>query len=188
MLALLLSAAGASAQLKFVDAEQLGLVNKLGPTENRYHRVDTDKYDLTQAEANLLRMPAGMALVFRTNSSQIAVRTHYLNYSMVRHSTTGVSQTGYDLYIRKDGGWLYAGSNAPKNEDAELVLVRNMDDSEKECLLYLPLFSELGRIEIGIDEGARIEASANPFRHRIIISGRASRTARAPDGRACLIR
>lgn len=171
LLALLLSAAGASAQLKFVDAEQLGLVNKLGPTENRYHRVDTDKYDLTQAEANLLRMPAGMALVFRTNSSQIAVRTHYLNYSMVRHSTTGVSQTGYDLYIRKDGGWLYAGSNAPKNEDAELVLVRNMDDSEKECLLYLPLFSELGRIEIGIDEGARIEASANPFRHRIIIFG-----------------
>ena len=66
LLALLLSAAGASAQLKFVDAEQLGLVNKLGPTENRYHRVDTDKYDLTQAEANLLRMPAGMALVFRT--------------------------------------------------------------------------------------------------------------------------
>ena len=171
LLALLLSAAGASAQLKFVDAEQLGLVNKLGPTENRYHRVDTDKYDLTQAEANLLRMPAGMALVFRTNSSQIAVRTHYLNYSMVRHSTTGVSQTGYDLYIRKDGGWLYAGSNAPKNEDAELVLVRNMDDSEKECLLYLPLFSELGRIEIGIDEGARIEASANPFRYRIIIFG-----------------
>ena len=131
LLALLLSAAGASAQLKFVDAEQLGLVNKLGPTENRYHRVDTDKYDLTQAEANLLRMPAGMALVFRTNSSQIAVRTHYLNYSMVRHSTTGVSQTGYDLYIRKDGGWLYAGSNAPKNEDAELVLVRNMDDSDR---------------------------------------------------------
>lgn len=52
--------------LKFVDAEQLGLVNKLGPTKNRYHRVDTDKYDLTQTEANLLRMPAGMALVFRT--------------------------------------------------------------------------------------------------------------------------
>ena len=35
LLALLLSAAGASAQLKFVDAEQLGLVNKLGPTENQ---------------------------------------------------------------------------------------------------------------------------------------------------------
>lgn len=171
LLVLLFSVAGASAQLKFVDAEQLGLVNKLGPTKNRYHRVDTDKYDLTQTEANLLRMPAGMALVFRTNSSQIVVRTHYLNYSMVRYSTTGVSQTGYDLYIRKDGEWMYAGSNAPKNEDAELVLVRNMDDSEKECLLYLPLFSELKRIEIGIDEGAEIEASANPFRHRIVIFG-----------------
>ena len=163
LLVLLFSVVGASAQLKFVDAEQLGLVNKLGPTKNRYHRVDTDKYDLMQTEANLLRMPAGMALVFRTNSSQIVVRTHYLNYSMVRYSTTGVSQTGYDLYIRKDGEWMYA--------DAELVLVRNMDDSEKECLLYLPLFSELKRIEIGIDEGAEIEASANPFRHRIVIFG-----------------
>ena len=30
---------------------------------------------------------------------------------------------------------------------------------------------QLGSIEIGIDEGARIEASANPFRHRIIIFG-----------------
>lgn len=79
-------------------------------------------------------------------------------------------------------------SNAPKNEDAELVLVRNMDDSEKECLLYLPLFSELGRIEIGIDEGARIEASANLSVTGSLFSGRASRTARAPDGRACLIR
>lgn len=168
---MLLTAAGASAQLKFVDAAQLASVNKLGPTANPYHRVDTQKYDLTQREAELLRMPAGLALVFRTNSSQIAVRTDYLDYSTTRNSTTAVSQNGYDLYIRKDGGWLYAGSNAPKNEHAVSVLVRNMDDSEKECLLYLPLFSELRGIEIGIDEGAKIESSDNPFRHRIVIFG-----------------
>lgn len=162
---------GASAQLKYVDATELGLVNKLCPTENRYHRVDTDKYDLTKNEANLLRMPAGMALVFRTNSSRIGVRTDFLDYNVTRSSTTAVSQVGYDLYIRRDGEWLYAGSNAPKDAHAEQMLIRNMDDSEKECLLYLPLFCELQRIEIGIDEGATIEALPNPFRHRIVIFG-----------------
>lgn len=171
LLTLLFIVTGASAQLKFVDAAQFELVNKLGPTENRYHRVDTHKYDLTENESNLLHMPAGMALVFRTNSSRIGVRTEFLNYSLSRSSTTAISQTGYDLYIRRDGGWLYAGSNAPKDEHAEQMLIRNMDDSEKECLLYLPLFSELKRIEIGIDEGATIEAMPNPFRHRIVIFG-----------------
>ena len=29
------------AQLRFVDAADLGLVNKLGPSEKRYHRVET---------------------------------------------------------------------------------------------------------------------------------------------------
>ena len=171
LLALLLFVTGVSAQLKFVDAAQFGLVNKLSPTENRYHRVDTHKYELTESEANLLHMPAGMALVFRTNSSRIGVRTEFLNYSLSRSRTTAVSQTGYDLYIRRDGEWLYAGSNAPKDEHAEQMLIRNMDNSEKECLLYLPLFSELKRIEIGIDEGATIETMPNPFRHRIVIFG-----------------
>lgn len=167
----LLVTAGASAQLRFVDAASLGLANKLAPTAHPYHRVDTERYDLTPAEANLLRMPAGLAVVFRTNSSQIAVRTAYRTFSTIRNSTTGVSQRGYDLYIRRDGEWLYAGSNAPKDEQAVMTLVRNMDGSEKECLLYLPLFSELERVEVGIDPGASIEAMPGQFRRRIVFFG-----------------
>lgn len=171
LLLLLLAATSAPAQLKFTDAAELTLVNKLCPTGNPYHRVDTDKYNLTKSEAGLLRTPAGMALVFKTNSTRIAVRTDYLNYSTTRNSTTVVSQTGYDLYIRQDGQWLYAASNAPKDKDTVLQLIQNMDDSEKECLLYLPLFSELGRIEIGTDEKATIVPAGNPFRHRIVVFG-----------------
>lgn len=171
LLLLAFAATDASAQLKFTDATELTLVNKLCPTENPYHRVDTGNYNLTKNEAALLRMPAGMALVFKTNSTRIAIRTEYLNYSTTRSSTTLVSQTGYDLYIRKDGEWLYAASNAPKDKDTVLQLIQDMDDSEKECLVYLPLFSELGRIEIGTDENASIAPSENPFRHRIVIFG-----------------
>lgn len=171
LLLLLVLTATASAQLKFTDAQNLTPINKLCPTRNPYHRVDTDRYDLTKAEAALLRTPAGMALVFKTNSTRIAVRTHYLNYSTSRHSTTVTSQAGYDLYIRRDGEWLYAASNAPKDKDTDLPLIQDMDDSEKQCLLYLPLFSELGRIEIGTDANAWIAPAENPFRHRIVIFG-----------------
>lgn len=168
---LLLFANFGFAQLRFVDAAELGLVNKLGPTSNRYHRVETSRYDLTRNEAALLKMSSGLAVVFRTNSSQIAVRADYADYNLSRLSTTAVSQVGFDLYIRKDGEWLYAASNAPKTEHDELVLVRNMNDGEKECLLYFPLFSELNRVEIGIDPKATIRAMENPFRHRILIFG-----------------
>ena len=168
---LLLSANSVFAQLRFVDAAELGLVNKLGPTKNRYHRVETDRYDLTRNEAALLKMSSGLAVVFRTNSSQIAVRADYADYNLSRLSTTAVSQVGFDLYIRRDGEWLYAASNAPRTEHDELVLIRNMDDSEKECLLYLPLFSELNRVEIGVDPRATIRAAENPFRHRILLFG-----------------
>ena len=170
--AALLFACNASAQLRFVDATELNLIGKAQPTPHPYHRIDTVRYKgFTKTENQQVRCSPGLALVFRTNSTRIELRPEYASFVYGGASTPRVASEGFDLYIRKDGGWLYAGSNAPKNEDAELVLVRNMDDSEKECLLYLPLFSELGRIEIGIDEGARIEASANPFRHRIIIFG-----------------
>lgn len=159
------------AQLRYVDAAELGLVNKLGATKNRYHRVETEHYNLTRNEAKLLRMPSGLAVVFRTNSTQIAVRAEYEEYSLTRLSTTGVSQAGFDLYIHREGEWLYAGSNAPADEHSELVLIRNMDNSDKECLLYLPLFSELRRVEVGIDSLAEIRALENPFRHRILFFG-----------------
>lgn len=171
LFALVFSATVASAQLKFVNVDQLTLVNKLGPTENPYHRVNIDKYDLTKGEAGLLRMPSGIAVAFKTNSARIAVRATYLSFSRIRNSTTMVSQTGYDLYIKQDGEWIYAASNAPKDENTALVLVQNMDTSEKECLLYLPLFSEVSSVEIGVTGDASIEAMPNPFRHRIIIFG-----------------
>ena len=46
-----------------------------------------------------------------------------------------------------------------------------MDNSEKECLLYLPLYSEVKSVKIGVDKDAKIEALENPFRHRVGIFG-----------------
>ena len=52
-----------------------------------------------------------------------------------------------------------------------MKLVGNMDYTDKECLLYLPLYSEVNSVQIGIAKGYTIEASENPFRHRVGIFG-----------------
>ena len=85
----------------------------------------------------------------------------------------GVALRGYDLYIKKDGKWLYAASKAPndKNLEANLVLISDMPEGEKECMLYLPIYSELRSLGIGIEEGAKIESLESPFRYRVGIFG-----------------
>ena len=53
----------------------------------------------------------------------------------------------------------------------EAPVVEHMDTTMKECLLYLPLHDEIAALEIGTDEGARLEAAPDPFRHRIVVIG-----------------
>jgi hypothetical protein len=85
----------------------------------------------------------------------------------------GISLRGYDLYIKKDGEWLYAASKAAGNgkEEDNLVIIKDMDDSMKECMLYLPIYSEEYSVKIGVQEGAVLESIESPFRHRIGIFG-----------------
>ena len=69
---------------------------------------------------------------------------------------TPIVNKGLDLYIKRNGKWQAAAVGRPSKTCSETVMIRNMDDSEKECLLYLPLYDELKSLEIGIEPGAKI--------------------------------
>lgn len=181
VLAALLLAFSAAAQTPknvkyvFTEASELNLIGKiLDGTPNPYHRVDTVKYKgFTTSENNQVRCPTGLAVLFRTNSSTISVKTQYGSFVYNAVNTMPVSYRGYDLYIRKDGNWLWAASGATKPEKAgdNLVLIKNMDNTEKECLLYLPIYCELYSVKIGVEEGASLKPADSPFRHRVGIFG-----------------
>lgn len=164
----------AAPKLKFHDAKQFTLVGKLMPgTPNPYHRIDTVKYKgFDKKELLQVRESAGLSIAFKTTSRTIAVKCQYGEVEWPQNST-GIAAHGFDLYIKKDGVWRWAGSGARSQEtlDKAQNLVTDMDGSEHECLLYLPLFAEINALEIGIDESASIEASPIPFRHRIAIFG-----------------
>lgn len=159
----------------YTEASELTLVGKLmpGKTANPYHRVDTSLYKgFTKRENLLVRMSSGMGCVFKTNSKSISILTEYGQMDDPVN-TMHISARGYDLYIRKDGKWLWAASgvNSRGKLDQPLTLIAAMDGSMHECLLYFPTYSEERSIKIGIEKGAVLAPIDNPFRHRIAIWG-----------------
>lgn len=172
--ALLVIAVNAAPKYVYTEASDLNLIGKIiENTSNPYHRVDTVKYKgFNEAENVRIRCSSGLAVLFRTDSRSIRLKPEYGYTSMAAH-TTGVSLRGFDLYIKKDGKWLYAASAAPAYDklDKEVPLINSMPEGVKECMLYLPIYSELYSLGIGVEEGSSIEALESPFRHRVGIFG-----------------
>lgn len=170
-----ISAASQEPGYDYTEASELTLVGKLmpGKTSNPYHRVDTTLYKgFTAGENQMVRMSSGMGCVFRTDSRCIRIQTTY-GHSNEAFNTNAFSARGYDLYIRRDGKWLWAGSCAATSKamDKPVTIVENLDGSMHECLLYFPLYSEEYSIRIGVESGRTMQPIENPFRHRIAIWG-----------------
>ena len=107
-LAVLLSAT-LSAQV-YTEASDLTLIGKIIDTPNPYHRVDTVRYKgFTKAENLQVRCPAGIAVLFRTDSPSITVQAEG-DFSYQANNTMRLASHGFDLYIRKDGEWLWAAA------------------------------------------------------------------------------
>lgn len=158
---------------RWVEASDLTMIGKLMDTPNPYWRVDTTVWKgFTSTENKQIRCSAGLGVVFRTDSRNIVIeierRAPYYG-----SSTTQIASAGFDLYIRKDGKWIWAGDVAFKPDYAggPQQLIANMDGSVHECLLYFPVHTELYSCRLGFDEGCLVEAMQNPFRHRIVFSG-----------------
>ncbi|UKI44968.1 MAG: SGNH/GDSL hydrolase family protein [Porphyromonadaceae bacterium] len=164
----------AAPKLKFYDAQQFTLVGKLMPgTFNPYHRIDTVKYKgFDKKELLQVRESAGMSIAFKTSSRTIAVRCEFGDVEWPQNST-GIAAHGFDLYIKKmaHGAGLVRAHARRKRSTRRSTSPPALDGTEHECLLYLPLFAEVNKLEIGVDADAPIAPSPNPFRHRIAIFG-----------------
>lgn len=172
ILALAVPAFGQDRQ--WTEASSLTLIGKLFPdTPNPYHRIDTVRFKgFTPKENAQVRMSSGIAVCFVTDSPYIYVKTDYANPANGAN-ITGNSSRGYDLYIKKNGEWLWAGCSGPAWDrlDREVRIVVNMEEVEHECLMYLPTFSEEKSILIGTAPGSIIRAMDPPFRHRVGLFG-----------------
>ena len=161
----------AGRQTQFIDADVLTITGKALPTPFPYHRVDTAVFKgLSASENQQARCGAGLAIAFTTNSSFIDVHPVY-KWEHKKDNITGIAAAGFDLYIKRDNKWVHAGAAAPRIRDSVFTIVSDMDDSEKECLLYLPLYSEIASLRIGVQAGEAIKGIPNPFKRKTVFFG-----------------
>ncbi|MGN0191622.1 MAG: SGNH/GDSL hydrolase family protein [Candidatus Cryptobacteroides sp.] len=156
-----------------VEASELNLVGKaFYDTPNPYHRIDTCRFKgFTPSENMQCRCAAGLAVLFTTDAEAIGVKMDFDHASDEAYR----SYRGFDLYIRKDGKWLWAGmTDFPynhKNKESVRRIVKEMAPGEKECLLYLPLYTDIKSCRICVAGATHIEAMESTFKHKIVFHG-----------------
>ena len=156
-----------------VEASDLNLVGKaFYDTPNPYHRIDTCRFKgFTKAENLQCRCAAGLAVLFTTDASAIGVKMDFDEASGESYR----SYRGFDLYIKKDGEWVWAGMHdfprVHKYKETVRTIVNNMAEGEKECLLYLPLYTDIKSCKVCVSGATHIEPLESPFRHKIVFHG-----------------
>jgi hypothetical protein len=170
-----LAISSVSAQ-KWVDATELGIHGHTQKTDKSpYYRFDHTPYEgFSKAIIRYAKASSGLYIVFKTNSSKISARWENVP-KRIGDNMTGISQLGLDLYIKDNGKWRFAAvgrvSILPEKNERTKTLINNLAEGEKECLLYLPGWCELTKLEIGVDKDATIEGLPKPFRHKVIVHG-----------------
>ncbi|HZH55367.1 MAG TPA: SGNH/GDSL hydrolase family protein [Sphingobacteriaceae bacterium] len=159
---------------KYIGADSLGIGGRQAHSGPSFHRIDTSRYpDLPPNPKLFYTHSAGMYISFRTNSSSIYAKW-CTSSAKAYMNMTGIAFEGLDLYIKKDGAWVYAGVGRLGTGDCnEHTLVTAMEEGVwKECLLYLPLYDAISSLEIGVNTDAKIHPLENkPFNKQIPIYG-----------------
>ena len=162
-----LAALGLQAQTRFVDAAEFPLLGKATQqTFTRYERLPDSCQTVSREKLWYLgRNSAGLAIRFRSNSTQITARWETRNNFRMNHMTpTGIC--GLDLYCLDGERWRFAGSGRPYDKLSTATIVRNMTPEMREYLLYLPLYDGPISLEIGVDSLALIEQPQVALPHR----------------------
>lgn len=171
-----LSISAMAQEIKFVDATKLGIHGYTKQTDKSpYYRFDHIPYEgLNDIVVSHAKKSSGLYVVFKTNSSQITAAWENTPRAL-GDNMTGVLQHGLDLYIKVDGEWKFAGvgrgKTRPEDNKRTHTLIKALPEGEKECLLYLPMWCELRKLEIGVDKGASIEGLPKPFKHKVVVHG-----------------
>ncbi|GAB3915482.1 SGNH/GDSL hydrolase family protein [Mucilaginibacter boryungensis] len=154
----------------YTNAATLYTSGKMFTTVQPFQRVDTVNYKaMPAAVKRLYTYSAGLAVCFSTNSTSITAKW-CVNKPVTYPNLTPIASKGLDLYVHKNGKWQYSGVGRPDKDCSNGVLVENMDNSEKSFTLYLPIYSELSSLEIGIDSGSYIK-SRPETKKRVLVYG-----------------
>lgn len=151
----------------YTDASTFPLYGKcIEETSARYERLPLELKGVVRDPVwDLGRNSAGLYVRFRSNSTKICARWKSTSPRHYMPHMTDVGDNGLDLYILTEkNGWRFAGSGFDWGGRDKVVknrtIIANMRPEMREYMLYLSMYNGIDSLEIGVDDGAVIEAPA----------------------------
>jgi hypothetical protein len=145
--------------LRWTDAHDLCVEGRgWDQTKSFYDRLPAKaEGEVTKAVWNLSHDSAGLLVRFVTDATAISVRWVLTspNLAMPHMAATGVS--GVDLYVKTESGsWRWLAVGKPQQQTNHVVLVKDLSPTQREYMLYLPLYNGTASLEIGVPPEAAL--------------------------------
>lgn len=146
-------------EILWIDAKTLtieGMGWKEGIAE--YTRLP-DKYKsvVTSKVWALSRHSAGITVRFEVKGTNMISARWILNGNGYMAHMTPQAVNGLDLYVKLDGKWVWMGVGKPAKDklNQETILKGGLSKGiTYECMVYLPLYSGISSLELGLTPGA----------------------------------
>ena len=154
--------------IRWYDIKDLGVEGRgWDDTSEFYNRLPARAEGIVREPVwNLSLHSAGMCVRFVTDASEVKARWSLTQerLGMPHMNPAGVS--GLDLYMQmEDKSWRWVSATKPSKYPENLVeLAAGLPSAKRTFLLYLPLYNGVTKVEIGLDEGAKLW-KAGPWRH-----------------------
>lgn len=150
--------------LTYFDAARFTVIGKIYPDSlPLFSRIPYFLKPTTRkAVWNLGQNSAGIAVRFRSDSPVIAVKwENAFNNSMKHMAPVGIK--GLDLYCFTDGTWQFVNSAQPSGKTNQWQIISGMSATEREYMLYLPLYDGIHSLQIGVTASSHIGQPALPY-------------------------
>jgi hypothetical protein len=103
---------------------------------------------------------SGAMVRFRTNSQSIALKAELRDKGIMAHMPLS-GQSGFDLYLKTEKGMSFHRNLRPSSEKpdfVESVFDENLSAEMHECIIYLPLYHGIIKLEIVFAPAAKVHA------------------------------
>ena len=144
----------------YVDGSSLRVFGMAATVpQGQYRRLPQEQLSaLPERLQQLALNTAGIHLDFRTDSRSISVKWELDEFREL-YNMTPVAVNGLDLYGYRDGQWQFVAVARPVGRKNSSVLIRNLDGQLRNYRLYLPLYTGVKKLQLGVEEGSRITKS-----------------------------
>ena len=150
----------AKSKLRWLDAKELCIEGK-GWTETKqfYDRLPAKAEGVVRDGVwNLSKDSAGICVRFVTEATEIWARWTLRKEKLAKPHMPASGVSGVDLYVRHQGGWHWLGATRPETSlTTESRLTTGLTPQPRECVLYLPLYNGVEKVELGIPAPAKCE-------------------------------